>query len=404
MRLRSESVSYFGRRSSLPFLVAGIALVWVNLVVIGPPPDQVRSGANDFLSFYSGGRLAGSPELYQPPAVKRVQAALGFDGGLLSFIRLPFYAAVLAPFSLLPYQTAYAVWQLLNLLAVVAFVFLFTGAPRSVTALATAGSYPLLSAFWNGQDVALVLLALGIAHRLFGRNNHWAAGFVLSACLIKFHLFLTLPLWIWRRRLWRLGAGLAAGALVLLSLCFVFQGPGWVGAYWDVLRLPSISSGESLMPNVHGLVYSWRYGVLVEVLAAVIVLGLVWWRTPHLSFNASLSLTLAAGLLLSHHAYAADAVILLVAALFGLDAGSRLVVRVCSALLLFPPVYVLLKFPASASAAAKAAIVVFLVAVALDRSRGSSPVAPAPSSHDAPKPERALLEPLCRPVIPAERF
>ncbi len=76
-----------------------------------------RTGQTDFLSYYTGARLAWTPGLYSPGQVHALQSQYGDPAALRPFVRLPFYAALLWPLGRLPYFTAHLVWQCLMLLA-----------------------------------------------------------------------------------------------------------------------------------------------------------------------------------------------------------------------------------------------------------------------------------------------
>ena len=132
--------------------------------------DLVATGANDFLSFYAGARLVGTPDLYNgevhghravvvqvqrpdvegaarqvhpagsagnnahrgseqlsdsgPPGRKSRtgQARKGIPSDTLPFTRPPYYAVMLWPLGRLPYFPAYVIWQVLNVAALAGFI------------------------------------------------------------------------------------------------------------------------------------------------------------------------------------------------------------------------------------------------------------------------------------------
>ncbi len=204
------------------------ALLWV-------VRDLVFTGANDFLSFYAGARLVGTPDLYNHDRVKQIQSTeIGIPSDTLPFIRPPYYAALLWPLGKLPYMTAYAVWQLLNLAAVAGFVWLFPGGPRRKTLVFTWWSVPVFWSFANAQDLPLVLLWIAVTLRLHQKGHPVAAGAVLSVCATKAHLFLLLPLLIANRECRRLLAGLALGGAVLMLVSVAVAGPRWMIEFFNI--------------------------------------------------------------------------------------------------------------------------------------------------------------------------
>ena len=184
----------------------GVAISW----------SRASQGQNDFLAFYCGAKLAGTPELHSAEAMTRLQqeyAQIQMPGVL--YIRPDYYALLLKPLSLLSYRKAHAVFQLANLLALLAFLALFR--ERRLVLYMAAMSVPLVTSFMNGQDVPLLLLFLGLTYVLEKRGAPFTAGLCLALCTIKPHLFLFVPiaLILWRK--WRVLAGASAGVAALTA-------------------------------------------------------------------------------------------------------------------------------------------------------------------------------------------
>src|SRR5581483_6478251 len=92
----------------LLFAHACCAGILCNAIILGPGLTHTLRGENDFLGLYPGGRLAGSPALYEAAASAAVQRqAVGYSNPHLVFCRPPFYAALLWPLSRLRYFAAY---------------------------------------------------------------------------------------------------------------------------------------------------------------------------------------------------------------------------------------------------------------------------------------------------------
>jgi len=136
--------------------------------------ERAIRGQNDFVSIYTGAKLAGTPDLYSRPAnLQANQSILGFQMEGTTYIRAPFYAILLKPLAALPYRVA-------------STIFLRRRSP------AFCGSCPV----FKGVPGAAVLCVLEHtpAILLFRHNRDFAAGLVWSLCAFKFHLFLTLAL------------------------------------------------------------------------------------------------------------------------------------------------------------------------------------------------------------------
>jgi len=296
-------------------------------------------GDNDFMNLYAGGVLAGSPDLYNMDAVRHVQGRFWERPRYLPFTRLPFYAVVLAPLRFLNYRYAYWLWQMLCLAAVAATVWLLPARHRWLTAAACCWSLPLVDGFVMGQDVAIVVLAAAASLALLARGKDFAAGCVLSLCLIKFNLFLALPILILARRMRRFGWGAAVGCAALAAVSFAVAGWNWPVPYVAVLRFPATTALYSGLPNLRGLfahlpgVDYWQAG------ATCVTVVVTWIAARRSSLRLAVSATILCGLLVSHHAFCADAFVVVPAAILLWDGAAHQLHRIMALLLLCPLVY-----------------------------------------------------------------
>ncbi len=113
--------------------------------------DRVLRGENDFAQLYTGGTLAGTPELYSRAAnLAIVQTNLGLTMESVVYTRPPFYAALLKPLAWLPYRGAYAVFSFASLACVLWFVYRFSQECSALPFLA-AMSVPILTEFVAGK-------------------------------------------------------------------------------------------------------------------------------------------------------------------------------------------------------------------------------------------------------------
>ena len=310
-------------RRKIPILLACLLGLALNGYLWDPfLPYFFARANNDFACTYTGAVLAGSPGLYSVRAVMETERRLGDSPQFMMYQRFPYYAALVSPLRFLGYREAYWMWQAVSLGAVLVFAAFWPGQPRWVTAIACCWSIPLANCFVMGQDVTLVLAALAVSLALLFRGRHFAAGCVMALCSIKFHLFITLPLFILTRRLWRFGAGTMAGGAVLLAASFAVEGWRWPADYVRMLRLPTSTPSYRLMPNLNGLLSGHPHGLGAMALAACLVLaaaGLAMWRGR---MTVAIAAMLVSGLLLSYHAFIADAVLLIPAGLLLLRRSS----------------------------------------------------------------------------------
>lgn len=292
----------------------------------------------DFLGLYPGGRLAGSARVYDPASVLAVQReASGIVNPHRLFIRPPFYAVLLWPIARLGYWQAFSVFEGLLLAATIAFVSLWTIPSRKAAALACCWSMPLIGSLLIAQDDAVLVCLVVIGYVLLKRDRDFKAGLVMSLCAIKPHLFFSLPFFIAGRKLWRFGAGLATGGAILIALSFAGAGPRAVQLFAHTATLSQTNEGVDIMTNLHGLFLG---NLAAELGVACVLAALVWFVARRSTFEWSWAAMLASGLLMSHHAYAADCTLLIPVLLIVATQSSWTFQRVLALWLLTPLSYV----------------------------------------------------------------
>ena len=182
------------------------------------------AGYNDFAPIYAATKLVGTPGLYDKDAVYDViNDQFGRVSPAWRYTRMPFHAVALWPIGLLPYQDAYLVFLFLQSAAVAVFLLIWRMPSRPYLISFTMLSFPLTFAIWSGQDAVFLLAWIALAVRQHRLARPFRAGLFLSLCLIKFHLFLFLPLPLLAQRRYRMFAGAAAGSLVLTRISNLIQ-------------------------------------------------------------------------------------------------------------------------------------------------------------------------------------
>jgi hypothetical protein len=260
---------------------------------------------------------------------------------------LPFYAALLVPLRFFSYRHAYWLWQLGSLAAALLFVHFWPVPRRWIAAMALCWSMPLLWCLCMGRDLVALMPVLAVSLALLFRGKHFAAGCVLSLCLIKYNLFLTIPLLIVGKRLWRFGGGMVAGGAALLAISFAVAGSSWPWQYVAVLRLPATTPRLAAMPNLHGLFSSLPPSALLEAAGTCMVLTAAWLVIRSGDIARAVSATLISGLLISYHAFFGDTLILLPACLLLLNAAPSVPLRLAAWFLLCPVAHLPFVFPGS---------------------------------------------------------
>src|ERR1035438_6484492 len=357
------------------FIVFGCLLgIAANCFVEFPALPYIVHGDNDFMCFYSAAQLAGSGELYNPSAIARAEARVWDSPRALPYTRLPFYAALLAPLRFFSYRHAYWLWQLGSLAAALLFVYFWPAPRRWIAAMAMCWSMPLLHCFFMGRDLIVLMPVLAVSLALLFRGKHFAAGCVFSLCLIKYNLFLPVPLLIVGRRLWRFGGGMVAGGAALLGISFAVGGWSWPWQYVAVLRAPRTTGRYSGMPNLHGLFSGLPPSVLLEAGGTCVVLVAAWFVIRRGGIARAVSATLVSGLLISYHAFFGDALLLVPASLLLLSGTSSVPVRLAAIFMLCPLAYLPFLLPASPFPPAVLILLPLLVMVAEAIQAGDRPL------------------------------
>jgi hypothetical protein len=309
MRLPARTPADLLRKADGPSIFAVvISFSLLCFVAFGFP--SVRQGHTDFLSFYAGAKLAGSPHLYSLSHISEIQREFRAADEIKAFIRPPFYAVLLSPMGRLPFRTAELIWQSLLLAAAAAFITIWAPHPRSV--LLCCWFVPLWVSLIIGQDMPLLLLCVALSALLLRRDRPFSAGVAMALCAAKFHLLLLLPVLIITKRLWRFAGGFAAGAGALAALSFAVQGWDWPKRYLDVLKVnESDLISRVYMANFAGLLGRLAHSEIWLTLSALVVIWGSWRVARRATIEFSLATALCGGLLVGFHGYIYDCAILL---------------------------------------------------------------------------------------------
>ncbi len=303
-----------------------------------------RARHHDFLSFYTGATLirqAQAKDLYDLGAQRLIQESLTpANEDVVPFIRPSYYALILAPLSFLPFGAAFWAWivfQTVLLFGCWAWAGRYFGWDAMIFG---AIYFPTAAGVTNAQD-CVFLLTIGIgAYVLAERKRDYWCGLVLGLGLIKFHLFFLLPVVILVQKRFRIFAGYCATGMIALGVFLVLGGFGGVEKYASLLRrddLEWLSPAPELMINIQsvaanlGLHSPWASALLIALVAAITLLG-----ARQVSLWRWLSVALLGSVLITPHAYAYDAAILLLPIWLVLFRSDNPVLRVIAATLAVP--------------------------------------------------------------------
>lgn len=296
---------------------------------------------HDFLNLYTGGRLAlygGFAELHdtgiQLSEERRIVPGLP---ELVPFVRPVFYAAALAPIAALPYQAAFAMWIVLQVLLLIGCWIWAWRRFGSDALVYSALFLPAPLGIASGQDCVVMLALLIVAFELNEHGRPVACGAVLALMLFKFHLVLLWPVALIVQRRWRMLAGYCAAAMGEVIVSLALGGMSDARLYVALLRnksLDHLSPSPQLMISYQGFLANlgiesaWASAVMIGAVVVVFVMAI---RSAPLFVLAPL-----ASLIIVPHVYGYDAAVLLAPILWTIFESENKAARIAAALLATP--------------------------------------------------------------------
>jgi hypothetical protein len=274
----------------------------------------------DFNQFYSGSKLAGTGQLYNWDALRKIEAERGKE---VPTGRLPVELYGVKLVAWMPYRTAQLVWLAGSVAALILFALAWPGANRLLMAAALACSMPVGLLLLYGQDTPFWLLWVALGLLLLERGRPRVAGVVFALCICKYHLSYGLPILLLAQKRWSALASACAAGAVLVAACFAVEGWTWPAQYLAQARLPAFSPAAFRMPNLHGIAWWFPWPVAVEIGLSAGVAALLWMvcrRASNLGIAGAA--VAAAGLLLAGHCYANDCVLLVPVLVFTIQRES----------------------------------------------------------------------------------
>ena len=297
--------------------VLGFSVLWIALGTVIIPGAR----RHDFLNLYSGASLAldGNFAHMHSPEVQlaRERRYVPDLDALVPFVRLQFYALILAPLALLPYGVAFWTWiSLQSAILIACWIWAFRR--WGPDALVFGALYlPTALGIAHGQDCVIMLIIVLATYSLAEQKKDFAAGTALGFGLIKFHLFLLWPLAFLAQKRWRMLAGASTMVVAELLVSLLLGGPTGLNEYFALLRnkdIAHLNPSPELGVSVHALAINFGgdnlivRGLLIAVVVALVIIAS--WRAPLWRWIAAASI---GSLLVAPHVYGYDAALLLAA-------------------------------------------------------------------------------------------
>ena len=326
----------------------------------------------DFLNLYTGASLAlhgQFRQMYDYSVQSAVSRSFMPDvTAVFPFVRPPFYALMLSPLALLPFDNAFVVWIAVQILLLGACWFWAWRSFGSDSLVWTSMFLPAALGIASGQDCVVMLAIFCAGWQAYRRKLDTVSGLLFALALIKFHLFLLIPVALLLRRRWHMLAGYSAAAAVLAAGSLVLCGMEGIRAYAALLTrkdLATLAPSPERMLGINALLANIGIDSLaVKVLLIIAVVFLIVRcaltnRDDWQWFWAAV----AGSLLISPHTYAYDAAVLMIPGLLAVFQGETPTLKILGATILIPLLYGLNLAGAPYSAIPGLALIAFVVAL-----------------------------------------
>lgn len=315
-------------RRTLFKIVLVIALVHVCIFAIVYLPYALR-GYSDFAILYTAGTIVneGNAErLYDNSLQWETQQRfcdVPIRQGPLLFNHAPYEALIAAPFARISYPHAFLAWTLFNAAVLIGIGYILRNFVQQVVSrwwvlpLLALSYFPVFMSFVQGQDSLLILLCFAAALVALKSGRPFSAGAVVALASVKPQLVLPFIVVFALRRQWRVVAGFACAACILVALSVAIVGlPAALGYIEFLVRFNAMPADVSAapafnMPNLRGVVYTlfgstghWSRTAVLGLASAFVLW--VASRGRSVGTDLAFSLAIVASLLASYHLYAHD--------------------------------------------------------------------------------------------------
>lgn len=332
-------------------MLAGLAFMGLAVNILVALANR-GSWATDFNQYYAAGQLVGSGKLYDWESLRNLE--LRHSANVVTFTRIPAFALAFKPVSALPWEAARVLWFSIGIAALAGFVALWPGIDRGRAVTVICWSMPAMLCLETGQDSMVFLFFAALGLKLLVDRRDFLAGLAFSACIAKPHLAVLVPVLVMAQKRWMALAGGATGVAAGVGLCFLSgEGRDWPQR---LIALTSQIDGHPLltglargnlppaeapirMPNLRGLLSFFGASIGVEAAIGALVVVAAWYICRSQRVAVAGAIVLGGGLLIGHHAYMYDALLLIPALLMPFETGWHDWIRFWAVFLVTPIAY-----------------------------------------------------------------
>lgn len=332
MTLPMPSVSRRARRYLAGVVLIGLvlALIIVRQLLASEHPDIIQPLGADFLNVWGAPQIARHDLTALFDVVRYMEALHQLLPGPLAGHNWSYPLSTLwlyAPFSLLPYLPALALWSALGLAAYLAATRSLAAGLPAFALMGLALSPAVLVNFYSGQN-GLWLGALALAALGWLGPRPLLAGICIGLLSVKPHLGLVWPVALLALGAWRTLAAATATTLLLYGASFLIHGIEAWRAYLAVMPSFQLNLASQSLPGEGGFLthqlmmlspfptarlagIPLPLAVVAQLAVSLGVLALLWRRLPHITDPAERAILLGSALLLATpYAFNYDATLL----------------------------------------------------------------------------------------------
>jgi alpha-1,2-mannosyltransferase len=300
-----------GRWLAQGIAAAALALVvWALFLDVSIRNDPISVDFHTYLAASSVGLRDGWSHIYDQGLVQLSQMQLAAGARDQPFISPPTVAFIVAPFAMLPYDTAYMTWAFITFAAfatALALCGVSHGLGRWIAVVGTLSPWLVMHAVNVGQVVPLVAAGMVVGWRLLRDRRDLLAGVALGALLLKPNTAMLVPLALLFATRYRALAAWLGTAFVVALVSLAVLGPNGVATYLGQLRGPWPTGADNA--TLHGaLAATGVFAAMLRILiiAAVMAAAFRFRDTPGLV----IPLAIVASLLISPYLHGSDLVML----------------------------------------------------------------------------------------------
>jgi hypothetical protein len=246
--------------------------VWIFLFLSMPIHEDVRM---IYVASQAGLRYGWST-IYDQATLRMLSASFPPDqqriDAVYTYVHPPVVAWLFAPLTAFSEPVAYLVWTVVSLAALVFAWHVaapYEGIAKASLLLLAIGLWPLVSAFYYGQPIALVLACVAATWWLLKHDRPVAAGLALAAATaLKPQVMWMLPVVLLASGRLRAIAGWAAGCAVMALAFVITLGPHGIASWVIALQQGQADPAHTVNTLVH------FFGLGPLTLALWLILGL----------------------------------------------------------------------------------------------------------------------------------